>query len=155
MCWFLLCLHFSTLQLLSWKVTFSGIQNPLQPTVFNLQASDWVHCEEETGVYYQLYRHTYKLIFFFLQISIVSYFAPKKYADLKKFTKIYYSFIFHKNIIGHTYICTKCNDNFKFTISLKLSRAKTFIAVPPNACLFSVTRFLNGWQKIFMNKHIC
>ena len=45
--------------------TFSGIQNPLQPTVFNLQASDCVHCEEETGAYYQLYRHTYKLVIFF------------------------------------------------------------------------------------------
>ena len=32
------------------------------PTVFNLQASDWVHCEEETGVYYQLARNTYKLL---------------------------------------------------------------------------------------------
>ena len=31
-----------------------------QPTGIGL--SDWVHCEEETGAYYQLYRHTYKLV---------------------------------------------------------------------------------------------
>ena len=124
MCCFLLFIHFSTLKLVSWRVTFSSIQNPLQPTVFNLQASDWVHCEEETGAYYQLYRYTYKKNFF-LQISKVSYFAPQKYADFKKFPKIYYSFLFHKKIIGHTHICTKCNDNFKFTISLKLNGAKT------------------------------
>ena len=32
---------------------FSGTQNVSPPTVFNLQAqaSDWVHCEEETGVH--------------------------------------------------------------------------------------------------------
>ena len=45
---------FSILQLFSWKVTFSGSQKPTPPTVFNLQASDWVHCEEETGAHYQL-----------------------------------------------------------------------------------------------------
>ena len=52
------------------------------------------------------------------------------------------------------YICTKYNDNFKFTLSLTLNGAKTFLAVPPNACLFSITRFLYGWQKIFTNKNI-
>ena len=129
--WLVGYIHFSILQLLSWKVTFSGIQNPLQPTVFNLQALDWVHCEEETGAHYQLSRHTYKFAFFFLQISKVSFFAAKKYADFKKFSKIY-SFFCHKKTIGHTYICTKCNDNFKVTISLKLNGAKDFIAVPPN-----------------------
>ena len=39
--------------------TSKKTQNP------NLQASDWVHCEEETGTYYQLYRHTYKLVILF------------------------------------------------------------------------------------------
>ena len=28
---------------------FSGTQKPTPPTFFNLQASDWVHCEEKTG----------------------------------------------------------------------------------------------------------
>ena len=97
LCLFLLYINFSTLQLLSWKVTFSGIQIPLQPTVFNLLASDWVHCEEETCAYYQLSRHTYKLLIFFLQISKVSYFAPKKYTDFKKFPKIYNFFFLQKD----------------------------------------------------------
>ena len=34
-------------------MTFPVTQKPTPPTVFNLQASDWVHCEEETGAYYQ------------------------------------------------------------------------------------------------------
>ena len=58
MCWFLLLIHFSTLQLLSWKVTFSGTQKPPPPTVFNRQASDWVHCEEERGAHAGISRHT-------------------------------------------------------------------------------------------------
>ena len=41
---------------------FSGTQKPTPHTVFNQQASDWVHCEEETGTYYQLSRLTYKLV---------------------------------------------------------------------------------------------
>ena len=57
-----LFIHFSMLQPLSSKVTFSGTQKPTPPTVFNLQALDWVHCEEETGAYYQLSRFTYKLV---------------------------------------------------------------------------------------------
>ena len=97
-------------------MTFSGTQKPTPPTFFNLQASDWVHCEEETGVYYQLSRFTYRLVLFFLQI-FNGYFA-QKCALLKKFVKICYSFFFQKEIIGHMYICTKCNDNFKFAISL-------------------------------------
>ena len=45
---------FSMLQLLSWKVTFFSTQKPTP--------SDWVHCEVETGVYYQLSRFTYILV---------------------------------------------------------------------------------------------
>ena len=52
---------------------FSGTQKPTPPTVSNQQASDWVHCEEETGVYYQLYRLTDKMVIFFL-IFKVAYF---------------------------------------------------------------------------------
>ena len=61
-CWFLLFIHFSTLQPLSWKVSFYGTQKPTPPPVFNTQASDWVHCEEETGAYYQLSRITSKFV---------------------------------------------------------------------------------------------
>ena len=95
-----------------------------------------------------------KNFIFYKFLKFFFFFAPKKYTDFKKFPKIYYSFFFHKKWIGHTYICTKCNDDFKFTISLKLNGAKDFIAVPPNSCLFSITSFLYGWQKIFTNKNI-
>ena len=63
------------------------------PPVFNLQASDWVHCEEETGVYYQLSRLTYKLVI--LIFFKVAYFMAKKCPLFKKFPKMY-SFFFNK-----------------------------------------------------------
>ena len=44
------------------KVTFLVTQKRTPPTVFNLQASDWVHCEEETDAYYQLSRFTCKFL---------------------------------------------------------------------------------------------
>ena len=81
-------------------------------------------------------------LYFFFNLKLLI--LPKKYALFKTFPKIYYSFFSSKIVIGHTYICTICNDNFKFTLYLKLNGAKTFIAVPPNACLFSITRFLYG-----------
>ena len=99
------------------KVTFSGTQKPIPPTVFNLLASDWVHCEEETGAYYQLSRFTYKLVK--KKLSCL-YFAKK----IRAFQKIQYNLLFisfQKEIIRHTYICTKCNNDFKFTLSLKSS----------------------------------
>ena len=36
------------------KSVISGTQMTSPPTVFNLQASNWVHCKEETSAYYQL-----------------------------------------------------------------------------------------------------
>ena len=102
------------------KSEFSGTQKHTPPTVFNLQALDWVHCEEETGVYYELSQFTYKLFKKMLHILKVGYFAPKKYALFKKLPKTYiHFFFFQKEIIGHMYVCTMYNDNFKFTISLK------------------------------------
>ena len=59
------------------KSEVSGTQKPTPPTVFNLQASDWVNCEEETDAFYQLSRFTYKLYFLFLRIFKVVYFAQK------------------------------------------------------------------------------
>ena len=73
---------------------FPVTQKPTPPTVFNLQASDLVHCEEETGAYYQLSQFTYKLAIVFKKFFKV-YFA-KKYAFFKKCPKIYYSFFFSK-----------------------------------------------------------
>ena len=49
---------------LSLRVTFPVTSKLTPPTVFNLQASDWVHCEEETSAYYQLSQHSYKLLSF-------------------------------------------------------------------------------------------
>ena len=100
-----------------WKVRFPVTQKPTPPTVFNLQASDWIHCEEETGAYYQLCQFNYKLFFYFF-LFLKLFILWKKCVFHKKIPKIYYSFFFQKKIIGNTYICTKCN-NFKFTISLK------------------------------------
>ena len=97
-------------------MTISGTQKPTPPTIFNLQASDWVHCEEETGVYYQLSRLTYKFVIF--NFFKVAYFAQKN-MYFSKNSLIYIFFFFQKEIIGHMYIRTKCKDNFKFTISLK------------------------------------
>ena len=94
------------------------MQKPTPRRVFNLQASDWVHCEEETGAYYQLSRLTYKLIdnIYNLKLLIL---REKNTRFSKKSLKFIIHFFFQKEIIGHTHICTKCNDNFKFTISLK------------------------------------
>ena len=81
---------FSTLQPLSWKVTFSGTQKFIQPTVFNLQSSDWLRCEEETGAYYSVCWLTSKLVSFFILILKIAYFGTKNFAIFKKFHKIYF-----------------------------------------------------------------
>ena len=63
---------------------FSGTQKPTPST----QASDWIHCEEEMGAYYQLSRLTNKLvIFYFYFIFKVAYFTPKKKLISKKSIK--------------------------------------------------------------------
>ena len=51
-------------------------------SVFNLKALDWVHCEEETGAYYQLSQNFYKLFLFSVQIFKV-YFVQKTLAFKK------------------------------------------------------------------------
>ena len=94
------------------------------------------------------------LLVFFILILKFAYFGTKKYAILKKFPKIYLWSFFQNPALKYTYICTICNDNFKLMLSLKLNGVVSFIAVPPNACLFSITRFLYSWQKIFTNKNI-
>ena len=66
-----------TLQLLFWKVTFSGTQKSLQPTVFNLQVSDWFLCEEKIGAHYQFYRLTYKLWTLFFKKNLSCLFSQK------------------------------------------------------------------------------
>ena len=63
-----------------------GTQKSTPPTVFNLQASNWVYCEEETGAYYQLSRSTSKMVTF-LKKLLTLLFLPHKYAIFKKFHK--------------------------------------------------------------------
>ena len=99
LCWFLLFIHFSMLQPLSWKVMFSGTQKPTPPTVFNLEASDWVRCEEEAGSYYKLSWFTYKLIKK-NQIFKV-YLAPPKICVFQKISlKFIIHFFFKKRWLG-------------------------------------------------------
>ena len=71
---------------------------------------------------------------FLILILKVAYFGIKKYEIFKKIPKIYFWFFFKNPALRSTYICTICNDNFKFTLSLKLNCQLSFIAVPPNAC---------------------
>ena len=81
-------------------MTFPVTQKPTPPTVFNVQASGWVHCEEETGAYYRLSWFTYKLIIIFFNFKVVN-FAEK----ISHFSRNSLKFIiqfFLKEIIGHT-----------------------------------------------------
>ena len=80
---------------------FPDTSKTTPPTVFNLQASDWVHCEEETGVCTELSQNTYKLV------------------SISKNSIKFIIHFFQKMIILHTHIFTKCIDKFKFSVSLK------------------------------------
>ena len=68
----------------------------------------------------------------------VAYFANKKKHALSKNLLKFIIHIFFKNLYGHTYICTKCIDNFKFTLSLKftISLYISFAWVPPKPVYF-------------------
>ena len=90
MCCFLLFSYFSTLQPLSRKVTFSRTKKIIEPTVFNLQALDWLHCEEEACAHLSMSQFSSKLVSFFILILKVAYFGTKKYVFFKKFPKIYF-----------------------------------------------------------------
>ena len=74
-------------------MTFSGTQKPTPPTVLNLQASDWVLCEEETGAYYQLSRFTYKFVILFF-VFLIAYFASKNMQNSKNSIKFIIHFFF-------------------------------------------------------------
>ena len=62
---------------LSCKVKFPVTSKPTRPTVFNLQASDWVHCEDETGAHTHFPRQTNK-VEVFLNICYSCSFCCKK-----------------------------------------------------------------------------
>ena len=93
-------------------MTFSGTQKLTPPSVFNLQASDWVHCEEETGAHAE-YPDEPLNLYSFLQIFKFVYFA-KKIRTFQKISQNLLLLFFHKEIIQHTYIFTKYIDNSNF-----------------------------------------
>ena len=63
---------------------------PTPPTVFNVQAPNWVHFEEKTGAHTRMSWQTNKFVCIFKQIFKVFYFGEKK-TKYQKFPKIYYS----------------------------------------------------------------
>ena len=69
--------YYMLYKLLSWKITFPVTSKPSAPTIFNLQASDWVHCEEETGVHTGISRQTSKFVLFFKQFFKLFILAKK------------------------------------------------------------------------------
>ena len=54
----------------------------------------------------------------------------------------YFTLYLNKKICNYTYIFTKCNDIFKFSISLKFIVVKTFLAVPSKTGLFYIALFI-------------
>ena len=76
------------------------------------------HSLQPKGIIYVFIVKRKQELVIFLLIFKVFFFAQKR-SEFQKFHKIYYSFFLQKEIIGHTYILTKCIDNFKFSISLK------------------------------------
>ena len=81
-------------------MTFPVTQNPTPPTVFNIQASNWVHCEEETGVYYQLTRFNYKwVIFIFLFLNL--FILRKKMRTFQKNSIKYIHFFSKRDNLAH------------------------------------------------------
>ena len=85
-------------------MTFLVTQKPTPPTVFNLQASDWVHCEEETGAYYQLSRFTYKLVIVFYKFFKEKSESEKNTRVSKNSLQFIIQFFLKKEIIGYMYM---------------------------------------------------
>ena len=137
-----------------WKVTFSGTKKIIEPQFSTYRHRTGFIVKRKQVRISPCLSFPLNWLFFFILILKVAYFGTKKYVILKKISKIYFWFFFKKPALRSTYICTIFNDNFKFKLSLKLNGQLSFIAVPPNAFLFSITRFLYGWQKIFTNKII-
>ena len=98
--------------------------------------------------------HTYTFLSFVFNKLIKFFFHVKNTRISKNELHFVVPYNWRKNIENYTYIFTKCNDFFKFSISLKLNGVKTFLAVPPKTLLFLLARFIYGWQKIFKDKNI-
>ena len=74
-------------------------------------------------------------------------FCEKNTRCSKNSLKCIIQLFFQKEIIGHTYICIKCNDNFKFIISLK--SYENLLTTPS---VFN--KYIFSFRKIFTNKYI-
>ena len=79
---------------LTWKLMFPVTSKPTTPTVFNLQASNWVHCEEETGAHTGVTRQIYKLLNLFLMTFLKLFILYKKNTRISKSSL---KFIIHYN----------------------------------------------------------
>ena len=76
--------------LLSYELTFSAIEKFSQIAVFNLQASDYVHYEEEEGSNPNVSLHIYT--YFFFSSKFTKLFFPANFiTNFKTFRKFYCS----------------------------------------------------------------
>ena len=85
------------------KSHVSGHFKAYSAIVFNLQASEWTHCEEETGVYYHLSRNTYKLVKKIQTFKIV-YFANQKTLISKNSVKFSIHFFSKRDNWAYVYV---------------------------------------------------
>ena len=102
---------------LSWKVMYPVTSKPTPPTV-----STYRHRTGFIVKRKQVRKPNYLGIpinWCFFTFFKVVHFAKKNTSISKNSLKFIIHFFFQKNIIGHTYIFNKWNDNFKFSISLK------------------------------------
>ena len=77
------------------KSCFLVTSKPTPPTVFNLKASNYIHCEEETGTRTGISQDTYKLFFFYKFLKL--FILPQKNTLISKNSvKFYHSFFFRK-----------------------------------------------------------
>ena len=134
-------------------MTFAVTSTPTPPTVFNLQASDWVHwCT------YWYILASLEIGTCFLQIFKVIYFAPppppKNTSISNNSINFIIPFFLKKRYSSIRIYLLNAKTTSNFLISLKSYEEQAFPSVLPNAGLFSITRFLYGWQKIFLNKNI-
>ena len=136
---------------LPWKVMFLVTSKPTAPTVFNQQASDLVHCKEETGAHAKKYLGI--PILFFLQILKLFILPPKNTWISKNSIKFIILFFFIKKLFQHTYICTKCNENFKFSISKILWGVVFCLNAPKRRFIFYNSFCLWLTENLHKQKH--
>ena len=121
----------------SWKFTFPVTSKPTPRTVFNLHASNWVHCEEKTSGHTGISQQTYKLVSFFK----VFYFAEKNIWILKKSVKFIIYYNWKRNYCRiHIYLINvMITSDFQYLLNPMWSRL--FLECP---------RKTFSWKVIFM-----